>query len=73
MESDHPFHKSSQGLGLPKSKHVPFHPLFISRDSFVRDFVLNGSSNFPQTIHVETLKKSRGGIMRKRRKRKKRK
>jgi hypothetical protein len=39
----------------------------------VRDFVLNGSSNFPQTIHVETLKKSRGGIMRKRRKRKKRK
>lgn len=31
--------------------------LFTPRDSFVRDFVLNKSSNFPQTIHSETLEK----------------
>ena len=31
--------------------------LFTLRDSFVRDFVLNKSSNFPQTIHSETLEK----------------
>ena len=31
--------------------------LFTPRDSFVRAFVLNKSSNFPQTIHSETLEK----------------
>lgn len=34
-----------------------FHLLFTPKDSFVRDFVLNKSSNFPQTIHSETLEK----------------
>lgn len=53
----------------PQNKPTPwaserqamFHLLFTPRDSFVRDFVLNKSSNFPQTPHTEILDKGGGG------------
>ena len=32
-----------------------FYLLLTPRDVFVKDFVLNKWSNFPQTIHFETL------------------
>lgn len=34
-----------------------FYLLLTPRDLFVKDFVLNKRSNFPQTIHFETLEK----------------
>lgn len=60
MESDHPVHKTSQRLGLSE-RQAMFHLLFTPGDSFVRDFVLNKSSNFPQTTHTEILDKGGGG------------
>ena len=56
MRSDHPVHKTSQRLGLPKGKLCSI--FYLLQGTHLWETVLNKSSNFPQT---ETLKKGRKG------------